>query len=391
MRNVIAATLGLLLLTGGTASAQTSSLGSASSGPFSLSAEALLWWFKSSPTPVPIITDGPLADPSTKVLLGGGDLDTNPNPGFRVTAGYAPSERWGLEGSFLYIPERSTSRSVASSGELGSTDLLLPYFDVTENRETATEISLSPIYRGSAREELSNSLLGTEANGTWSLALARPWRVDLLGGFRWLRLNETYTITTSSPFIPPQPVDIWNTTDKFDAFNNFYGAQLGARARYDWGPWFASGNVKFGMGAMVQTVDISGSLVTNDFSFAPVSPPGQPVSFGPTETFPGGYFALPSNIGSHTRTVFAVVPEVGLNVGYRITSWASVFVGYTFLYTNNVVRPGNQLNRNINPTQSVSWVGETALNPQGPAQPSFKFNSSDFWAQGINVGLGFQF
>lgn len=391
MRSVIAAALGLLLLAGGAASAQTVAPGSASSGPFSVSAEALLWWFKSSPTPVPVITDGPLADPATKVLLGGGDLDTNPNPGFRVTAGYAPSGRWGLEGSFLYIPERSTSRSVASSGQPGSTDLLLPYFDVTENRETATEISLSPIYRGSAREELSNSLLGAEVNGTWALASGRPWRVDVLGGVRWLGLRETYTITTSSPFIPPQPVDIWDTTDKFDASNDFYGAQVGARARYDWGRWFASGNLKVGLGAMVQTVDIDGSLVTNDFSFAPLTPPGQPASFGPTETFPGGYFALPSNIGSHTRTVFAVVPEVGLNVGYRITSWASVFVGYTFLYTNNVVRPGNQLNRNINPTQSVSWVGETALNPQGPAQPSFKFNSSDFWAQGINVGLSFPF
>ena len=121
------------------------------------------------------------------------------------------------------------------------------------------------------------------------------------------------------------------------------------------------------------------------------SPPGQPPRFGPTETFPGGYFALPTNIGHHTRTVFAVVPEVGLNVGYRITPWASVFVGYTFLYANDVVRPGNQINRNINPTQSVSWGGGKFLNPQGPAEPSFKFNSSDFWAQGINVGLDFRF
>jgi Putative beta barrel porin-7 (BBP7) len=380
MRYVIAAALASLLLAGGMASAQTGSLGSATAGPFSVSAEALVWWFKNSPTPVPLITDGLFDQPGTHVLLGGGDQNTNANPGFRVTAGYALNERWGLEGNFLYIPSRSTSNSVASSGKLGSTDLLLPFFDVTQNQENETELSFAPIYRGSAREELSNSLMGAEANGTWALALGRPWQVDLLGGFRWLRLHETYTVTTSSPFIPPFPTDIWNTTDKFDAFNNFYGAQLGVRARYDWGRWFANGALKFGMGAMVQTVNISGSLETNDFT-----------GFGPTETFPGGYFALPSNIGHHTRTVFAVVPEVGLNVGYQITSWASVFVGYTFLYTNNVVRPGNQMNRNINPTQSVSYVGEPPVTPQGPAQPSFQFNSSDFWAQGITVGLSFRF
>jgi hypothetical protein len=89
--------------------------------------------------------------------------------------------------------------------------------------------------------------------------------------------------------------------------------------------------------------------------------------------------------------VFAVVPEVGLNIGYQITSWASVFVGYTFLYTNNVVRPGNQINRNINPTQSTAITEDPAPQSQGPAQPSFKFNSSGFWAQGINVGLSLRF
>jgi hypothetical protein len=382
MRTVIAAALGLLpLLAGGAASAQTGTAAPTPPGPFSVSAEALVWWFKDSPTPVPVITDGVYGQPDTKVLLGGGDQDTNPNPGLRVTAGYALSERWGVEGSVLYIPKRSTSQSVSSSGELGSTDLLLPYIDVNQNNEeNITEISFAPVYRGSARTELSNSLVGAELNGTWALSPGGPWRVDLLGGFRWLRLRETYTITTSSPFIPPNPSDIWNTTDTFDTFNNFYGLQVGGRARFDWGRWFGSGSLKVGLGAMRQTVDISGSLVTNDFT-----------DFGPTQTFPGGYFALPTNIGTYNRTVFAVLPEVGLNIGFQITSWASVFVGYTFLYTNNVVRPGNQINRNINTTQTASWTVDPNAEPQGPAQPTFKFNSSDFWAQGINVGLMFRF
>ncbi|HXJ81812.1 MAG TPA: BBP7 family outer membrane beta-barrel protein [Candidatus Methylomirabilis sp.] len=380
MRIVMAVTMMWLLLAGGVASAQTSPSSSVSSGPFSLSGEALIWWFKNSPTPVPLITDGLLNQPGTNVLLGGGDANTNPHPGFRVTAGYALNERWGLEGSYFYLSTRSTSQSVASPGTLDSTDLLLPYFDVNQNRWTATEISLSPFYRGSAQEELSNNLMGAEASGTWAIAVARPWRLELLGGFRWLRLHETLTFTTSSPFIPPIPVDIWNTTDKFDAFNNFYGAQLGVRARFDWGRWFANGAVKFGMGAMRQTVNVSGFLETNDFT-----------NFGSPQIYQGGYFALPSNIGNHTRTVFAVLPEVGVNVGFQITPWASIVLGYTFLYTNNVARPGNQINPNLNTTQSVSWVGDTTLNPTGPAQPSFKFQGSSFWAQGINVGLNFRF
>jgi hypothetical protein len=315
-----------------------------------------------------------------KTLLGGDDLDTGANPGFRLSAGYAFSERWGVDSSFFYIPSRSTSNSVSSSGQLGSTDLILPYIDATTGRENGTEISFSPIFRGSATETLSNSLMGVDLNATWAAVPSGPWRVDLLGGFRWLRLHETYTLTTTSPFIPPFPQDIWNTTDEFDTINNFYGAQAGVRARFDWKGFFTSATVKFAMGAMVQSANISGSLVTNDFT-----------NFGPTQTFSGGYFALPSNIGNYSRTVFAVVPEIGLNIGYQITSWASVFVGYTFLYTNNVIRPGNQINRTINTSQDTAYTENPAAKLQGPAQPTFKFNSSDFWAQGINVGLAFRF
>src|SRR5262249_21641441 len=163
----------------------------------------------------PIVSDGLLDDPSSHVLLGGGSLNTNPNPGFRLTADYAVNERWGLEGSFLYTPSRSTSQSVSSSGKLGSTDLLIPFFDATLQQDNVTTLSFAPIFRGAAKEELSNNLLGAEAGGTFALAKGQSYRVDLLGGFRWLRLHETYTVTTSSPFILPTPVDIWNTTDKF--------------------------------------------------------------------------------------------------------------------------------------------------------------------------------
>src|SRR5258705_5067250 len=127
LRNVLAAALVLALaLQEGVAAAQADPPGERP-GPFSFSAEALIWWFKSSPTPVPIIANAPLTLSDSKVLLGGGNLDTNPNPGFRLTAGYALYDRWGLEGNFLYVPPRSTSNSVSSSGHLGSTDMLLPF------------------------------------------------------------------------------------------------------------------------------------------------------------------------------------------------------------------------------------------------------------------------
>jgi Putative beta barrel porin-7 (BBP7) len=378
MRRSVLVTLTASIATGG-ALAQGAPAPMADSR-WSVSAEALFAWFKSSPTPVPIITDSYADDPGVNVLLGGGSVDTNPNPGLRLTGAYRIDSRLGVELSGFYIPTRRTSSSVSSTGQPGSIDLLLPFYDVTIAQENVTEISFWPDYRGSAQVTLANNLGGGELNLTWTMPPSDTWRVDLLGGFRFLQLRESYTITTSSPFNPPNPADIWNTTDSFDARNRFYGLQVGARAVYDRGPWTGSVIGKVALGSMQQRVSVNGFLETNDYN-----------NYGATQVFSGGYFALPTNSGDHTRNTFAVVPEIGLNVGYRLTPQATVYLGYSFLYMSNVARPGEQINRNINPTQTVSYGNDPPVTPVGPAQPTFSFNTTDFWAQTVSIGLAYRF
>jgi hypothetical protein len=377
---VVVAVLSLLVVSPVSAQTPGSSSGSTSDARgFSVSAEALLWWFKGNAAP-PLVTDGLFNEPGTKVFLGGSDLDTNPNPGFRVTAAYSLTERWGVEGSFLYVPPRSTRKTVSSSGQPGSTDLWIPFIDPNIPAESLAELSATGFFAGSATEELRNSLLGAELNATMRLPAMGSFRLEALGGFRYLRLKETYTFSTDSPNIPPEPADVFRTTDQFETTNNFYGPQVGARIRLDRGSLSLSGAVKVAFGAMVQSVDIEGQLVTNDFN-----------NFGAPQTFVGGYFAQPTNIGSHTRSVFAVVPEVGLTLGYQITRRISMFAGYTFLYVSNVLRAPGQVNRTINPVGVPAITGDPPGPRSGPAQPSFKFQSSDFWAQGLNVGLALRF
>ncbi len=352
----------------------------ASESRWSFGAEALSAWFKSSPTPVPIIIDDFLAQPGVNVLLGGGSVDTNPNAGFRITGNYRVDSRWGVEVTGFYMPSRSTSSSVSSSGELGSTDLLLPYVDAATGQELVSSISNSPEYAGSAQATFDNNLGGFELNATWSLPARGAWRSELLGGFRFLQLRESYTIATSSPYIAPNPIDVWNTTDSFDARNRFYGLQFGARAAYDDGPWIGTVTGKVALGGMQQRVSIDGYLETNDFN-----------DFGSTQIFPGGYYALAPNSGDHSRSTFAVVPEIGINLGYRLTPQATVYLGYSFLYASSVVRPGEQINRTINTTLNVAWTGDTTLTPSGPAQPSFSFQTTDFWAQTLALGFAYRF
>lgn len=131
---------------------------------------------------------------------------------------------------------------------------------------------------------------------------------------------------------------------------------------------------------MCEEVIINGKFITNEFD-----------GIGAPQTFAGGYFALPSNIGRHKHTSFAIMPDVNLNVGYQVTESVLVKVGYTFLYVNKVVRAGKQINRNINPTQSSLYEFTATPTLVGPATPKASFKTDSFWAQGLNVGIEYKF
>ena len=133
---------------------------------------------------------------------------------------------------------------------------------------------------------------------------------------------------------------------------------------------------------MVQQTIIAGSYQTTAFD---------PAGSTPT-TFPGGIYTQRSNIGTSTRTRFAVVSEAQANAGIRFGA-ISAFAGYSILYVSSVARPGNQIDPFINPNQSEAIL-QTAGPPgvgAGPASPARSVNASSFWAQGISLGMELRF
>ena len=78
-----------------------------------------------------------------------------------------------------------------------------------------------------------------------------------------------------------------------------------------------------------------------------------------------------------------------MTLGYNITPRVKATFGYTFLYWSNVARPGNQIDRNINPV-NIPTSGAQGLGPAG-GPPTFNFQQSGYWAQGLNFGLEFRF
>jgi hypothetical protein len=132
---------------------------------------------------------------------------------------------------------------------------------------------------------------------------------------------------------------------------------------------------KLALGATQETAIIRGStaLFTPD---------------GAVTWIPGGVLATSANIGTYHRNAFAVVPETGLNIGYRITPRITARVGYTFVYWSNVLRPGNQVSRVASPNLVPTDPNYGAA---GPNAPAYQFHASSYWAQGMNFGLDFNF
>ncbi len=165
-------------------------------------------------------------------------------------------------------------------------------------------------------------------------------------------------------------------SDSFSTRNSFCGGQVGVRWQEAFGKLNLGVTGKIALGATEQRVAIDGFSVLNT--------PGAGVTVAP-----GGILAQTTNGGTHSRSVFSVVPELGLNVGWQFTPWLSANLGYTYLYWSDVVRPGAQIDPRVNP-----FVVPTDQNfGGGPStgHPAFVFHSSDFWAQGLNVGLTLRF
>jgi hypothetical protein len=166
------------------------------------------------------------------------------------------------------------------------------------------------------------------------------------------------------------------TTDRFHTSNQFYGGQLGADFMWCRGRFFVDVLGKVALGVSVEHTGIDGwSAYSN--------------SLGQNGIIGTGQLALPSNIGGFSQSRFAVVPEAGINFGYALTRHIRLTFGYTLIFWSNVFRAGDQIDRGLNPSQLVALAGQGPLT--GPARPNFTFQSTDFWAQGLNFGLQFRY
>ena len=347
--------------------------------------EFLLWWTKNGSVP-PLVTASPpastgtLGQPGTVILFGpDSDFDRSPAPGGRFTAGWwlDGNRTFGLEGSYFFLAPSGNQFNVGGDGSPGSPVIARPFFNAVSGKEDSELVAFPGVLAGGINVDPSSRLQGFEANALYNLSSSGNYRLGVLAGFRYVDLDEGLGITENLAVLPSAPLiggSQFVVHDGFSTHNQFYGGQLGLRGEIWMGGLFAVANAKVALGDCQQSVDISG--------FTQITTPAGAVS-----TQPGGLLALPSNSGHFFGDRFAVVPEGNLAVGYQVTEHLSVTIGYTFLYWSDVARPGNQIDRSINPV-ALPISGTAAVQS---SRPAFSRQESDFWAQGLTFGMEMRF
>ncbi len=353
-----------------------------------VSGEYLLWTIRREPVPGPLVTTGLgaspgiLGSPGTAVLVGDEPLRFDSLSGGRLSVGWVNDcHSWAVEGSGFFL-EKGRSNFAAASDANGNPILARPFINSLTGTETAALVSFPGAFSGNIQVNSTSQFSGAEINVLTPLNQTLVGGVDFLIGARYLNLDESFAITQNSTLLPggvlafngeavlaPGTVSI---ADAIGARNQFTGGQVGLEADLHSGRLFLLLIGKFGFGNTHEVVNINGQTTLSGTG-------------APPTTAPGGLFAVQGTSGHSVRDTFSFVPEVTLNVGVEVTRNLRIFVGYNFLYWTDVARPGDQVNRIVNPTlvpASLSF----GTGAGGPT-PSNAGSHSDFWAQGLNCGM----
>jgi hypothetical protein len=335
--------------------------------------DALYWWMRRGGTPV-LATSGTAANPLAVPLIKDNGFDDQERMGVRASMGFWLDHAQTLAFEFggLDIFQRAPSATLATGGD---PPLARPFFNVFTGTPAADLLASPGTQSGAIAVRDLTRLWGVEANFRKELLRGCYYHLDALLGFRYLRFDEGLDITDETTFLPGSPFAGTSTvtSDRFGTHNAFWGGQLGLEteihaACFDIDFWG-----KIGLGTNFEVVNINGTAIT-------LNPDGTTTGVG------SGLYAQPTNIGHHSASQFAVLPEFGVNVGYQFSSHWRATVGYTFLYLSRVVRPGEQIDQTITPP-----LGGAAGPAPGVTHPALLFHQNDLWMQGISAGLEYRF
>jgi hypothetical protein len=353
---------------------------------FWVTADYLVGWTRGDHLP-PLVTTSPpgtaqaaagvLGPSTTAVLFGNSNVDADLRSGFRIGAGgWLDAERTrSIDGGFFMLESRAQLFFASSQG---NPILARPFTDATTNTPTSQLIAFPGVGTGSVTASArANDLYGAHVDFQEVMVACAGYRVEALVGFSLLQFTDRLAMETdivSAGAVGVVPGTIIRTQDRFNTLNSFQGADFGIRAGFSRDRWTADLLVKGAIGYNNRKIGIAGDTM--------VTVPG--VATPSTST--GGFLALSSNSGVFHPGEWTAVPELGLDLGWKITDSLQLRVGYSLLYWFNVARAADQASLLINPNLfPPPQAGAT------PPNPAFALVKSDMWIQSLRVGFDLRF
>ncbi len=365
-----------------------------------LQAEYLMWWPRPMQIPTLVTSgteasEGVLGEAGTQTLLGD-EMLNQLYSGVRLRLGMwtDPSHTYAWEADGFMIGEVTDSSTFSGTGAAGSGVIARPFFNVltgTEapnGQEDAELVAFPGQLSGSVTVEARSRMHGVGLHGMrtfgdtcgcgpalWGCGTV-PTRSHFAGfvGWRYLDLDESLQINENLTSLLPSPDNgQFLLEDRFETDNTFHGVDLGVVWQAGQGPYSLDVLMRLALGSVRQNVSIAGSTTLR----------GSGGSGNNFEDATGGLLAQRTNIGDYSRNRFAVVPELGLNLGYAISPQWRATIGYTFMYWSSVARPGDQIDRDVNP----NLLPPETTPFTGLARPAFAFVESDLWINGLSIGL----
>lgn len=336
------------------------------------SGEYLLWWLQEGRVPgllsagLPATAAIPGQDPDARWINGPGRLQTRHGDRFcgaRVTIGYwlDAEETWAMEAEAFFLERDSTEFEAVSDG---NPTLAVPRFDPAKGKVDSYIVAgdVPGGTRGGGMVGYTRvELFGQQVNLVRAIDSVWLSQLHFLIGARFLEMRDRADPTTISRLYPDGS-SLIGTEDHLRAHNFFYGGQIGARGRFDWGRWAIDARGLAAFGADRQLVRAWGYTISQN-------PQSRQIQ-------PHGLFVYPSNSGRFERNAFDMVYEVGANLRYQLTDRIQFFGGYTLILWCFPIRAGDQIDRVVDPTQTI-------------ARPAIPWRDDLLWAQGLNLGVRF--
>ena len=300
---------------------------------------------------------------STSNLLGSNVLNDESTPGIRVDFG-----KW-LPGSEVAIGARFYSMFDAGSSQIFDQGIVArPFFNVDAGENQSLPVNFDGSEAGSLTISSTANMIGTD------VYVMRPWRssgitrVNFITGYQFSRFDESLSISNDSTNQDGRnsiPIGTQlEVPDSFRTKNVFHGGLLGLSSDIDGGDYTISLLAKVGLGGVNQTIITNGASVITDPS-------------GGTNTLEG-LLVRDSNRGEFTRSRFTAIPEFSVRYTKHLNDTLDFSLGYSVIYWGHAVQPGNQIDTNVDMTNTSG-------------QPTMPFTIDHYWAQSLNMGLTFRY